>query len=57
LFLLYSMNIKRKIIMNAIEDGWCVTKHENTYKFTKLHHNLKEYFDPLFLCYFIKKYC
>ena len=51
------MSIRSRIIMNAIEDGWSVSKHNNTYKFRKLHHNLKEFLDPLYLSYFIQKYC
>jgi hypothetical protein len=51
------MNFRQRIIFHAIEDGWSVTKNKNTYIFTKPHHNLKEYLDPLYLCKFIKKYC
>jgi len=50
------MNFRQRIIIHAIEDGWSVTKKNNTYTFTKPHYNLKEYLDPLYLCKFIKKY-
>ncbi len=51
------MSVRTRIIMNAIEDGWSVTKINNTYTFSKRHHNLKEYFDPLFLGQFLRNYC
>ena len=50
------MDFKHKLILRAIEDGWSVTKKNNTYTFTKLHCNIKEYFEPFFLHKFIKKY-
>lgn len=50
------MSIKRRIILNAIKDGWSVRKRDNTYIFTKKHENLKEYFEPSFLYKFIQKY-
>jgi len=50
------MNFKKRFIMKAIEDGWSVIKKNNTYVFTKQHHNIKEYFEPSYLHKFIKKY-
>jgi hypothetical protein len=50
------MDFKTKLILKAIEDGWTVTKRNNTYTFTKLHRNLKEYVDPFYLQTFFKKY-
>jgi transposase len=51
------MSARAKIIMNAIEDGWSVTKINNTYTFSKKHYNLKEYLDPYFLGRFLQIYC
>jgi hypothetical protein len=50
------MNWKDRLIQNAIRDGWKVKQTNNTYTFTKRHDNIKEYFDPLYICTFIKKY-
>jgi hypothetical protein len=50
------MNLKRRIILNAIKDGWAVKKNGKAYVFTKKHDNIKEYFEPSFLFNFIKKY-
>ena len=50
------MSVKRRIILNAIKDGWSVRRNGKTYVFTKKHDNLKEYFEPSFLFNFIKKY-
>lgn len=50
------MDFKTKLIIKAIEDGWTVKKRNNTYTFTKLHCNLKEYIDTFYLQTFIKKY-
>ncbi len=47
---------KRKLIMNAIEDGWTVTKRKNKYIFKKYHCNIKEYFESDYLSVFLKKY-
>jgi hypothetical protein len=50
------MNLRDKIIIKAIEDGWSVIKINNTYTFSKKHYNIKEYFDINYLATFIKKY-
>jgi hypothetical protein len=50
------MNLKRRIILNAIKDGWAVKRNGKTYVFTKKHDNIKEYFEPAFLLNFIQKY-
>jgi len=47
---------KQKFILQAIEDGWSVTKRKNAYIFKKRHYNIKEYFDSSFLHSFLKKY-
>jgi hypothetical protein len=47
---------KRKLIMNAIEDGWTVTKRKNKYIFKKYHYNIMEYFESDYLSVFLKKY-
>jgi hypothetical protein len=47
---------KQKFILKAIEDGWTVSKHKNTYVFKKKHYNIKEYFDYSFIHSFLKKY-
>tara|TARA_B100001094_G_scaffold331569_1_gene400365 strand:+ start:46 stop:267 length:222 start_codon:yes stop_codon:yes gene_type:complete len=46
---------KMLFIYNAIEDGWTVKKHNETYIFTKNHENKKEVFLESYLKKFIKQ--
>lgn len=50
------MKLKERIIINAIEDGWTVTKKKDAYVFKKKSVDIKEYYNPLYLNNFIKKY-
>ena len=52
----YFNKLKHQIIINAIEDGWTVTKKNNTYVFKKRLGDIKEYSSPQYLNNFIKKY-
>ena len=47
----------RKIvfIFNAIEDGWCVKKHQDSFVFSKKHEGKKQVFQPEYLEQFIEK--
>ena len=45
---------KQKFILQAIEDGWAVSKRKNMYIFKKRHYNIKEYFESSFLHSFLK---
>lgn len=49
-------NIFQKMILlyNAIEDGWTVKKHENSYVFQKKHENKKEVIHEDYLARFLK---
>ena len=40
-------------INNAINDGWCVKKENNSYIFTKPHNNIKEVFKEEYLTSFM----
>ena len=48
------MNInKMTFIMNAIDSGWTVKKHEDSYVFTKKHENKREVFMENYLEKFV----
>jgi hypothetical protein len=44
---------KMLFINNAINDGWCVKKENNSYIFTKPHNNIKEVFKEEYLTSFM----
>ena len=46
---------KMNFIMNALEEGWKVTKKNDMYIFTKKHEGKKEVFDDKYLENFVKK--
>jgi hypothetical protein len=46
---------KMLFLFNAIEEGWCVKKKENSYVFSKNHEGKKEVFNEDYLTNFIKK--
>jgi hypothetical protein len=47
-------NINKMIfIMNAIESGWTVKRHEDSYVFTKKHENKREVFMETYLEKFV----
>jgi len=49
-----NMNMnKMMFIMNAIESGWTVKKHEDSYVFTKKHENKREVFMENYLEKFV----
>lgn len=49
-----SLNIhKMTFIMNAIESGWTVKKHQDSYIFTKKHENKREVFMENYLEKFV----
>lgn len=49
-----SINIhKMRFIMNAIDSGWTVKKHQDSYVFTKKHENKREVFMENYLEKFV----
>ena len=44
---------KMLFINNAINDGWCVKKENNSYIFTKPNNNIKEIFKEEYLTSFM----
>jgi len=51
------MKAQHRFILNAILDGWSVTRTApNTFKFIKKHYNIKEYFDSMYIETFIDLY-
>lgn len=44
---------KMLFISNAVDDGWCVKKTNNSYIFSKKHENKKEVYDKTYLEKFI----
>ena len=47
---------KMKFIMNALEQGWKVSKKDNVYIFTKKHEQKREVFEEKYLENFVKKH-
>jgi hypothetical protein len=45
---------KMVFIMNALNDGWCIKKSEESYIFTKKHEGKKEVFQSDYLEKFIE---
>ena len=45
---------KMNLIYNALQEGWCIKKEENSYIFTKKHENKKEIFEDAYLLKFLK---
>jgi hypothetical protein len=45
---------KMLFIFNAINDGWIIKKEDDSYVFTKPHHNKKEIYRDDYLSLFIK---
>ena len=44
---------KMMFVYNAINDGWCVKKKDNSFTFTKNHEGKQEIFDDEYLSTFI----
>jgi len=44
-----------QFIINALNDGWIVKKHRESYVFSKKHENKKETFSDNYLKTFIKE--
>jgi hypothetical protein len=47
--------IKMNFIYNAIQDGWCVKKQNDSFVFIKKHEGKKQIFQPEYLEKFIEK--
>ena len=45
---------KMLLLYNAIEEGWCIKKKNNSYVFSKPHENKKEVLEDSYLLKFIK---
>ena len=47
--------IKMNFIYNAIQDGWCVKKQNDSFVFIKKHEGKKQIFQPEYLEKFIER--
>lgn len=45
---------KMNLIYNALDEGWCIKKKDNSYIFTKKHENKKEILEESYLLKFLK---
>jgi hypothetical protein len=45
---------KMIFLYNALDNGWCIKKRNNSYIFTKKHQERKEIFDENYLSTFMK---
>jgi hypothetical protein len=45
---------KMLLIFNAVNEGWCVKKKNDSYVFTKKHENKEEFFLDSYLSSFLK---
>jgi hypothetical protein len=47
--------VKMNFIYNAIQDGWCVKKQNDSFVFSKKHEGKKQIFQPEYLEQFIEQ--